>query len=159
MKKFILSFVLILLVSIHAYSQTEVKINAIHNKIELGPLAGNRDLSFGVSNILEEVLQDKGYYLTENSDIYIEVDLLYFDVRKTSMQLAVASEKTDLTEITAKASLFVEGRKIREVTARGTAKAITTSTLIISNDGKFSQANVSTAIKKLCVQLIDQLKI
>ena len=81
MKKFILSFVLILLVSIHAYSQTEVKINAIHNKIELGPLAGNRDLSFGVSNILEEVLQDKGYDLTENSDIYIEVDLLYFDVR------------------------------------------------------------------------------
>ena len=159
MKKFILSFVFILLASIHAYSQTEVKINAIHNKIELGPLAGNRDLSFGVSNILEEVLQDKGYDLTENSDIYIEVDLLYFDVRKTSMQIAVASKKTDLTEIIAKASLFVEGRKIREVTARGTAKAITTSTLIISNDGKFSQANVSTAIKKLCVQLIDELKI
>jgi hypothetical protein len=151
-------FLLLILISLNVYSQ-EVKINAIHNKIELGPLAGNRDLSFGVSNILEEVLQDKGYDLTENSDIYIEVDLLYFDVRKTSMQIAVASKKTDLTEIIAKASLFVEGRKIREVTARGTAKAITTSTLIISNDGKFSQANVSTAIKKLCVQLIDELKI
>jgi uncharacterized lipoprotein YajG len=151
-------FLLLILISLNVYSQ-EVKINAIHNKIELGPLAGNRDLSFGVSNILEEVLQDKGYDLTENSDIYIDVDLLYFDVRKTSMQIAVASKKTDLTEIIAKASLFVEGRKIREVTARGTAKAITTSTLIISNDGKFSQANVSTAIKKLCVQLIDELKI
>ena len=151
-------FLLLILISLNVYSQ-EVKINAIHNKIELGPLAGNRDLSFGVSNILEEVLQDKGYDLTENSDIYIDVDLLYFDVRKTSMQIAVASKKTDLTEIIAKASLFVEGKKIREVTARGTAKAITTSTLIISNDGKFSQANVSTAIKKLCVQLIDELKI
>ena len=151
-------FLLLILISLNVYSQ-EVKINAIHNKIELGPLAGSRDLSFGVSNILEEVLQDKGYDLTENSDIYIDVDLLYFDVRKTSMQIAVASKKTDLTEIIAKASLFVEGKKIREVTARGTAKAITTSTLIISNDGKFSQANVSTAIKKLCVQLIDELKI
>jgi hypothetical protein len=151
-------FLLLILISLNVYSQ-EVKINAIHNKIELGPLAGNRDLSFGVSNILEEVLQDKGYDLTENSDIYIDVDLLYFDVRKTSMQIAVASKKTDLTEIIAKASLFIEGRKIREVTARGTAKSITTSTLIISNDGKFSQANVSTAIKKLCVQLIDELKI
>ena len=122
-------------------------------------MTGNQNLTFGVKNIIQEVLQDKGYDLTENSDIYIEVYLLYFDVRKTSMQIAVASKKTDLTEIIAKASLFVEGKKIREVTARGTAKAITTSTLIISNDGKFSQANVSTAIKKLCVQLIDELKI
>jgi len=65
-------FLLLILISLNVYSQ-EVKINAIHNKIELGPLAGNRDLSFGVSNILEEVLQDKGYDLTENSDIYIEV--------------------------------------------------------------------------------------
>lgn len=137
----------------------DVKINEVRNKIELGPLAGNRSLSFGVKNILEEVIQDAGYGLSDDSDIYVDVDLLYFDVKKTAVQVAVASKKSDVTEIIAKASLFVYGKKIREVTARGTAKSITTSTLIISNDGKFSQANVSTAIKKLCEQLIDQLKV
>ena len=137
----------------------DVKINEVRNKIELGPLAGSRSLSFGVKNIMEEVIQDAGYGLDDDSDIYVDVDLLYFDVKKTSMQIAVASKKSDVTEIIAKASLYIDGKKIREVTARGTAKSITTSTLIISNDGKFSQANVSTAIKKLCEQLIDQLKV
>ena len=137
----------------------DVKINEVRNKIELGPLAGNRALSFGVKNILEEVIQDAGYGLSDDSDIYVDVDLLYFDVKKTAVQVAVASKKTDVTEIIAKAGLYIYGKKVREVTARGTAKSITTSTLIISNDGKFSQANVSTAIKKLCEQLIDRLKV
>ena len=137
----------------------DVKINEVRNKIEIGPLAGSRSLSFGVKNILEEVIQDAGYGLYDDSDIHVDIDLLYFDVKKTAVQVAVASKKSDVTEIIAKASLYIDGKKIREVTARGTAKSITTSTLIISNDGKFSQANVSTAIKKLCEQLIDQLKV
>ena len=137
----------------------DLKINEVRNKIELGPLSGSRSLSFGVKNILEEVIQDAGYGLDDDSDIHVDIDLLYFDVKKTAVQVAVASKKSDVTEIIAKASLYIDGKKIREVTARGTAKSITTSTLIISNDGKFSQANVSTAIKKLCEQLIDQLKV
>ena len=150
--------VIFMLFTLGVFAQ-DVKINEVRNKIELGPLAGSRSLSFGVKNIMEEVIQDAGYGLDDDSDIYVDVDLLYFDVRKTAVQVAVASKKSDVTEIIAKASLYIEGKKIREVTARGTAKSITTSTLIISNDGKFSQANVSTAIKKLCEQLIDQLKV
>ena len=150
--------VIFMLFTLGIFAQ-DVKINEVRNKIELGPLAGSRSLSFGVKNIMEEVIQDAGYGLDDDSDIYVDVDLLYFDVRKTAVQVAVASKKSDVTEIIAKASLYIEGKKIREVTARGTAKSITTSTLIISNDGKFSQANVSTAIKKLCEQLIDQLKV
>ena len=150
--------VIFMLFTLGIFAQ-DVKINEVRNKIELGPLAGSRSLSFGVKNIMEEVIQDAGYGLDDDSDIYVDVDLLYFDVKKTAVQVAVASKKSDVTEIIAKASLYIDGKKIREVTARGTAKSITTSTLIISNDGKFSQANVSTAIKKLCEQLIDQLKV
>jgi uncharacterized lipoprotein YajG len=150
--------VIFMLFTLGVFAQ-DVKINEVRNKIELGPFAGSRSLSFGVRNIMEEVIQDAGYGLDDDSDIYVDVDLLYFDVKKTAVQIAVASKKSDVTEIIAKASLYIGGKKVREVTARGTAKSITTSTLIISNDGKFSQANVSTAIKKLCEQLIDQLKV
>ena len=51
------------------------------------------------------------------------------------------------------------GKKKKIVVAKGTAKSISTATLLVDEGGKFSQANVSTAIKKLCEQLIDKLKI
>ena len=47
----------------------------------------------------------------------------------------------------------------KQVTAKGQAKSISTATLLVDEGGKFSQANVSTAIKKLCEQLITKLKI
>ena len=59
----------------------EIKIGSIDNKIILGDLAGNRDLSFGVQNVLEEVVQDAGYDLNPNSSLEITVDivLLYIE--------------------------------------------------------------------------------
>ena len=35
----------------------EVKIGNVENKIQLGDLVGNRDLAFGVKNVLEEVVK------------------------------------------------------------------------------------------------------
>ena len=51
------------------------------------------------------------------------------------------------------------GKKKKSVVAKGTAKSISTATLAIDEGGKFSQANVSTAIKKLCEQLVQKLKL
>lgn len=137
----------------------EVKIGDVTNKIQLGKLAGNRDLAFGVRNVLEEVIQDKGFDLNPNSSLEITVDLLYFDVKKNNVQLAVYSKNTDIYTIIARASLIKEGKKKKQVTAKGQAKSISTATLVVDEGGKFSQANVSTAIKKLCEQLIHKLKI
>ena len=74
----------------------EVKIGAVENKIQLGDLAGNRDLAFGVQNVLEEVVQDAGYDLNPNSSLEITVDILFFDVKKNNVQLAVYTKNTDL---------------------------------------------------------------
>ncbi len=52
------SSILFLLISTVAFAQ-DITIGSIKNNIEMGPLAGNRDLAFGVKNILEEVLQEK----------------------------------------------------------------------------------------------------
>ena len=137
----------------------EVKLGNVENKIVLGDFAGNRDLTFGVTNMLEEVIQDYGYDLNPNSELEITVDILYFDVKKNNVQLAVYNKNVDLYQIIARATLKKNGKKKKQVVAKGTAKSISTATLLVDEGGKFSQANVSTAIKKLCEQLIDKLKI
>jgi hypothetical protein len=137
----------------------EINIGTIENKIAIGDLAGNRSFAFGVKNVLEEVIQDYGYDLNPQSPLELTVDLLFFDVQKTNVQIGIYGKNTDTYLIAAKATLFKNGKKKKTVSAKGTAKSISTSTLIIDKGGKFSQANVSTAIKKLCEQLIDKLKI
>ena len=62
----LLLFLLSFLFSFSIVAQ-EVNLGKVENKIILGDLAGNRDLSFGVKNVLEEVIQDAGYDLNPNS--------------------------------------------------------------------------------------------
>ena len=154
----LLLFLLSFLLSFSITAQ-EIKIGSINNEIILGDLAGNRDLAFGVQNVLEEVVQDAGYDLNPNSSLEINVDILFFDVKKNNVQLAVYSKNTDIYTIIARATLLKNGKKKKQVTAKGQAKSISTATLVIDEGGKFSQTNVSTAIKKLCEQLITKLKI
>jgi len=137
----------------------EVKLGTVENKIQLGDLVGNRDLAFGVKNVLEEVVQDFGYDLNPNSNLEITVDILFFDVRKSNVQLALYQKNTDLYQIIARANLIKDGKKKKSVVAKGTAKSISTATLVVDEGGQFSQANVSTAIKKLCEQLVQKLKL
>jgi uncharacterized lipoprotein YajG len=148
-----------ILLSNFSFGQQEVQIGNVTNNIVLGPFAGNRDLAFGVKNILEEVIQDEGHYLSPNSDLVIEVELLYFDVKKTNVQLAVYGKTTDQTEIIAQAILKEKGKIKKKVVAKGTAKSTSVATLIIDKGGKFSQTDVSTSLKKVCEELIIKLKI
>ena len=78
----LLLFLYSLLLSLTLVAQ-EVKIGNVENKILLGNLAGNRDLAFGVQNVLEEVIQDAGYDLNPKSSTEITVDLLFFDVKNS----------------------------------------------------------------------------
>jgi uncharacterized lipoprotein YajG len=139
------------------YGQEAIRIENVTNNIVLGPLADNRDLAFGVKNLLEEVIQDKGFDLDNTSLKSIRVELLYFDVLKNNVQLGAFGKNTSVTTIIAKAYLSENGKVIKTTEAKGQAKDISTATLIIDQGGKFSQAGVSTALKKVCEQLIDNL--
>lgn len=151
-------FILCYLIGFMAQSQ-EIQIGKVENKIVIGDLAGNRDLAFGVKSVLEEVIQDAGYDLNPNSKNLLEVELLYFDIQKNNVQLAAFAKNIDVYSIVARGIYTAEGKKPKKTVAKGTAKSISTATLIIDQGGKFSQANVSTAIKKLCEQLINKLKL
>jgi hypothetical protein len=152
------SSLLALLICSSIYAQ-DISIASVKNNIQLGALANNRDLVFGIKNILEESVQEKGYEINPNSKTSIEVEILYFDVKTNSMQLAIYANNEEITEIVMQGRLFSDGKEIKKVVAKGQAKSVSASTLIIDKGGKFSQANVSSAIKKVCEQLIEKLKI
>ena len=142
------SFLFTILVS----SQTiNTKVN---NKIVFGDLAGNRDISFGVKNILDELVQDQGYDLYEDSESILMVDLLYFDVVRKSTTVAIATKTNNQVEIIAEASFNGKKKKVS-----ATADNIITSTIVLNNGGTFNQQSVSVALKKLCEQIIQKLKL
>ena len=126
----------------------------VNNKIASGDLIGNRDLSFGVKNILDELVQDKGYNLSENSESILAVDLLYFDVLRKSTTVGFATKTNNQIEIIAEA--IFNDKKIK---VKSTADNIITSTIVLNNNGTFNQQSVSVALKKLCEQIIIKLKI
>jgi len=142
----------------------ETQDNTIHiadvkNQIVSGDLAGNRNLEFGVSNILEEALQDQDYYLDPSSDLRLEVNILFFGKQKSTAQLAVYSRNVDITNVILEGTLYRGNKKIRSKAVKGQSKNISTATLIIDQGGEFSQASVSTALKKACIELIEKLKL
>lgn len=150
MKSIISAVSLLCVLSIHAQ---EITINDVQNKIRTGSLVGNRDITFGVKSILEELVQDAGYDLSNNGSV-LQVDLLYFDVIRKQTQLAVVSKTNNQVEIIASATY-----KNKTVKAKATADNIITSTIILNNGGSFNQQSVSVALKKLCTKLLDKLKI
>lgn len=122
-------------------------------------MANNRELIFGVKNILEEAIQQKGYDINPKAEKSIDVEILYFDVKTKSMQLAIYGNSEEITEIILQGVLLSNGKEVKKAVAKGQATSISASTLIIDKGGKFSQTNVSTALKKVCEQLIEKLKL
>jgi uncharacterized lipoprotein YajG len=154
----LLLFIGVFLMPVLSYSQ-DFWIGDIENKTISGPAVGNRDLTFGVRNILEELLQDKGYDINPESNTKLSIEILYFDVQKTNVQLGTFGKNLDITEIIFRATLTKDGKQLKPIVAKGQAKSISTSTLIIDQGGKFSQANVSTALKKVCEEVLTKFEL
>jgi hypothetical protein len=139
----------------------KIFIQSVDNKIELGPLTKNRNLSFGVKNILLENLQELNYEVTDsvqNSDYSVKVELLYFDILQTNSGFSVFHKNDSETILRIKGYLYnKQGKKIKEYVATGKSSEVSVSTLIIAEDGKFNQTSVSNVIKKSSETLIQNL--
>lgn len=150
--KYLLYLFLIFSTSISAQ---ELSIS-VQNSIKLGDLAGNRKLEFGVKNILEELVQEKGYSINHSSKNIIFAELIYMDVLRTQSNLSVFHKDNNAVVIRIRGYILKDGKKSKDVMVEGSAEEVSTSTLLISNEGKFNQQNLTTAIKKSCNELINK---
>jgi hypothetical protein len=141
--------------------QKKVLIQSVENKIEIGQLTNNRNLTFGVKNIITENLQEMDFDVTDSikdADYIIKIELLYFDVINTDAGISVFHKDESETILRIKGYLYDKnGKKIRESISSGKSSEISISTLIISENGGINQTSVSNVIKKSSETLIINL--
>jgi hypothetical protein len=160
LKNFVLNLFLgfVIFLSTHTtYSQELIKVGEVKNEIRVGPFANNPHMAYGVKNILEDLLFDYGYDLSPNADIQINVNLVFFDIKNIGKNIGFYHNKVSQTEIIAQGELYIKGKRKGKTTATGTSKEISTSTLVVASDGTFNQQTASNALKKVLVQIVEEL--
>lgn len=149
--------------ALSSYAQdTKIYISGVENKIKIGRMTSNRNLSFGVKNIFQEILQDKEFSIVEtknDADLIFGAELLYFDVNRTKRNVSVFHSDVEETLVVIKGILTdKDGKKIKESVAEESSSEISTSTLITDEgSGQINQTALSSAIKKTCVSLIEKI--
>ena len=154
----ILTLLLSLSLAITPPQEKVIDIEKITNSIKIGKLAGNRNLAFGVRNVLEDYLFEVGYDLNPNAPLKLQVELVFLDVLRTKRNFSVLHRNNEAVVIRLKGTLFRNGEKIKEVSAEESSSEISISTVIIDNGGQFNQTSLSNAIKKACETLILELE-
>lgn len=154
-----LLILLFTMLSVSAKSQTSLYLDSVENKIKIGKMAGNRNLAFGVKNILEEYLQEKEIELVANSDQSLKVEIIFLDVLNTQSNMSVFHKNSSAVVIRLRGSIInrLTKQTIKTAVAEERATEISMSTLVIDTGGKLNQQNLSSALKKACGSLVTNL--
>jgi len=153
-----LSLMLLLSSSSSNFEQDNfISIGEITNEIRVGPFAGNPSMAYGVRNILEELLLDLDYDLTDNAERKINVRLVFFDITNIGKSIGVYHNKVSQTQIIAIGELQIGNKVKKRTTKKGVSKEISTSTLVVASDGQFNQQTASNALKKVLVEIVEDL--
>jgi len=160
-QRILLVLTLMLLLSSSNYNPHEqdnfISIGKVTNEIRVGPFAGNPSMAYGVQNILEELLMDLDYDLTDNAEKKINIRLVFFDIKNIGKSIGIYHNKVSLTQIIVIGELEINGKVKKRTTKKGTSKEISTSTLVVASDGTFNQQTASNALKKVLVDIVEEL--
>ena len=132
-------------------------VESVTNEVKIGKLAGNRKLEFGVKNILEEYLQERGLDLSPDATQKLKVSIIFLDVLTTKKNISIFHSGEEEVVIRLKGTLYKDGKKDKEVIVEESSSEISMSTLIVDEGGKFNQTSLSNALKKGSDKLITKL--
>lgn len=144
---------------VSSYSQS-IYIDSVRNSIPTGPLTANKNLSFGVKNILAEILQDKGLDLLPKKDdgeLSLVTEIYFFDIVQTNGGVSVFKKQSNTTVMGLKGMLYKNGKLVSSKKIEESSSEIVMANLVVPEDGKPNQQSVSNVIKKACQALIDKL--
>ena len=157
------TLLLLLLCPLFVLSQeakSKVSVNTVRNSVRMGPMTGNQNLTFGVKNIIQEVLQDKGYSLVnkEEADLFVDVEIVYMDQQKTATNVSIFHKDENTVVIRMLGKLInKQGKVVKKEVVTAESSEISTSTLLISENGEFNSTVMRNALKKTCVQVVNKL--
>ena len=138
-------------------AEDHIWVESVENQVKIGKLAGNRNLAFGVKNILEEYIQEKGYDLSQDAKYHLKVNIVYLDVLSTKTNISVFHKGEEEVVVRLQGILYKEGKKEKEVVVEESSSEISMSTLIVDEGGKFNQTSLSNALKKASDKLVTKL--
>jgi hypothetical protein len=142
------------------YTPTKICVNSVNNNIKVGPLTGNKNLAFGVKNILQEATQDKGFSLVDrfDADLVLDVEIIFFDVEQTKTGVSVFHQDQSTVVIRMRGTISdADGKVVKTITTEDKSSEISTSTLLISETGQFNSTVQRNAVKKACVSVVSKL--
>ena len=138
-------------------AEDHIWVESVTNEVKIGKLAGNRKLEFGVKNILEEYLQERGLDLSMDATQRLKVSIIYLDVLTTKKNISIFHSGEETVVIRLRGTLYKDGKKDKEVIVEESSSEISMSTLIVDEGGKFNQTSLSNALKKASDKLITKL--
>jgi hypothetical protein len=138
-------------------AEDHIWVESVTNEVKIGKLAGNRKLEFGVKNILEEYLQERGLDLSPDATQKLKVSIIFLDVLTTKKNISIFHSGEEEVVIRLKGTLYKDGKKDKEVIVEESSSEISMSTLIVDEGGKFNQTSLSNALKKGSDKLITKL--
>ena len=149
-----------ILLSTSIQAQTKASLGTVVNNIKTGPLTGNKNLAFGVKNVIQEALQDKGFSLVDrfDADYVIDIEISFFDMEQTKQGVSVFHEDKNEVVIRMRGTLSDGfGKVLKTITTEDRSSEISTSTLLINEGGQFNSAVQRNAVKKACVSVVTKL--
>jgi hypothetical protein len=138
-------------------TEDHIWVESVTNEVKIGKLAGNRKLEFGVKNILEEYLQERGLDLATDATQRLKVSIIYLDVLTTKKNVSIFHSGEETVVIRLRGTLYKDGKKDKEVIVEESSSEISMSTLIVDEGGKFNQTSLSNVLKKASDKLITKL--
>lgn len=132
----------LLIFPLTTFAQNCVKADSVYSTAKLREL-GNRDIRFGIKQIMEEELSNK-YCLSDNG-ASVNLEVFYFGIPKKSLRI-VGVEKTDqITQVGVR--IYYNGKTYQGI---GESETQVKAVMMELTDGKvpFSKMTVSSALKK-----------
>jgi hypothetical protein len=151
----------IVFINLNAQTNPKIYVDTVINNIQIGSLSGNKNLAFGVKNMVQEIINEQDTFILvgskDMSDYSIRIELIFFDIVNTNSGFSVFHKDKSTTVIRMKGILYKGNKKIKQEFSEGKSTEISTSTIIIDEGGKFNQESASSAIKKTIITLINNL--
>jgi hypothetical protein len=149
MKKII--FILVMLFPFLIFAQDCVKVDTVYVTAKLREL-GNRDIRFGIKQIVEEELSQK-FCLSDDGEP-IKVEVFYFGLPKTTIRVVGVEKTNTITQVGVR--LHYKGNKYEGI---GESDTEIRAIMIEVQEGSipFEKMTVSSALKKAIHESVNKL--
>ena len=131
-----------LLFPIFIFAQNCVYVDSVYNTAKLREL-GNRDIRFGVKQIVEDELSEK-YGMLETGDP-VKIEIFYFGIPKYTIRIVGIEKTNQITQVGVR--IYYKG-KCYEGIGESETEVRAVMIELVDNKVPFSKMTVSSALKK-----------